>query len=95
MGCKKRLRQQGRGLIYPEWWCVWSEWGWGASRSLVASETRSGGIRYHGLFVEETERLGDSGIVRESPSVGQREGIREDEAERLFIAKDVLCLETW
>lgn len=35
---------------------------------LVPSETRAGRISYWGLFVEETLRLWDSGIVRESPS---------------------------
>lgn len=42
------------------WWC----WGGGY---LVPFVTRAGRISYRGLFVEETLRLWDSGIVRESP----------------------------
>lgn len=38
--------------------------------SRVASETKSRGIKYQGLFTEETERLGDGGIGGESPSPG-------------------------
>lgn len=34
---------------------------------LVLFETRAGGISYQSLFVEETLRLWDSGIVKESP----------------------------
>lgn len=55
-GCKKRLKLQSRGLMVL------------GESYLVPSETRAGRISYRGLFVEETLRLWDSGIVRESPS---------------------------
>lgn len=55
-GCKKRPKLQRRGLMVL------------GGSYLVPSETRAGRISYWGLFVEETLRLWDSGIVRESPS---------------------------
>ena len=45
--------------------------GWGlrgCGGYVVVSETRAGWISFRGLFVEETLRLRDSGIVSESPS---------------------------
>lgn len=48
-------------------WC-WKRGGGGCY--LVSPETRAGRISYRGLFAEETPRLWDSGIVRESPSAG-------------------------
>lgn len=44
--------------------------GRGGGCYLVSPETRAGRISYRGLFAEETPRLWDSGIVRESPSAG-------------------------
>lgn len=64
IGVQKKERSYRGGGVR---WC-WKRGGGGCY--LVSPETRAGRISYRGLFAEETPRLWDSGIVRESPSAG-------------------------